>query len=79
MRRLAKRRGPARLGVVIGKRAVPRAVDRNRLRRIVRESFRQHWQVQLPSVDMTVTRIKPFSDESAVKAEFTRLFAAAKQ
>lgn len=30
----------ARLGIVVSKRAVPRAVARNRLRRLVRESFR---------------------------------------
>ena len=32
--------GPARLGLVVGKRHARRAVDRNRLRRIVREHFR---------------------------------------
>ena len=31
---------PARLGMTIGKKAAPRAVDRNRLKRIIRESFR---------------------------------------
>lgn len=31
--------GP-RLGVIAGRRAWPRAVDRNRFRRLVRESFR---------------------------------------
>jgi ribonuclease P protein component len=32
----------ARLGIIIGKHHVKQAVDRNRLRRIVRESFRHH-------------------------------------
>ncbi|MBD3646089.1 MAG: ribonuclease P protein component [Pseudomonadales bacterium] len=31
-----------RLGLVVGKKAAPRAVDRNRLKRLMRESFRQH-------------------------------------
>jgi ribonuclease P protein component len=34
--------GAARLGIIINKHQVKRAVDRNRLRRIVRESFRLH-------------------------------------
>ena len=34
--------GHARLGISISKQNVKRAVDRNRLRRIVRESFRHH-------------------------------------
>ena len=33
-------RSHARLGIIIGKHHVKRAVDRNRLRRILRESFR---------------------------------------
>lgn len=31
----------ARLGLVIGKRAINRAVDRNRTKRVLRESFRE--------------------------------------
>jgi ribonuclease P protein component len=34
-------RSEARLGLAISRRVVPRAVDRNRLRRLARESFRQ--------------------------------------
>lgn len=32
--------GQSRLGIIVGKRFVHRAVDRNRIRRIVREAFR---------------------------------------
>jgi ribonuclease P protein component len=34
----------ARLGVVVGKRIAPRAVDRSFLKRLVRETFRRHCQ-----------------------------------
>lgn len=46
-------RGEARLGLAIAKKQVRRAVDRNRIKRIVRESFRHHQQ-QLASVDYVV-------------------------
>lgn len=43
----------ARLGLAIAKRNVPSAVSRNRIRRIVRESFR-HFQENLNGVDVVV-------------------------
>lgn len=42
-----------RLGIVIGKRRVKRAVDRNLLRRLMRESFR-HRSVDLAGLDIVV-------------------------
>lgn len=33
---------PARLGMAVAKKCARRAVDRNRLKRLARESFRQH-------------------------------------
>jgi len=41
----------ARLGLAISRRAAPRAVDRNRLRRLARESFRQ---LELSALDYVV-------------------------
>ncbi len=41
----------ARLGIAVGKKAVKRAVDRNRIRRVVRESFRHH-KKRLSSLDI---------------------------
>jgi len=35
---------PARLGMAVAKKNAKRAVDRNRLKRLARESFRQHKQ-----------------------------------
>jgi len=43
----------ARLGLAISKKAARKAIQRNRLKRLVRESFRQ-WQNQLPNIDIVV-------------------------
>lgn len=45
--------GYPRLGMAIAKKALRRAHDRNRIRRLVRESFRQH-QATLPATDIVV-------------------------
>ncbi|MEB4593439.1 ribonuclease P protein component [Candidatus Thiothrix sp. Deng01] len=45
--------GFPRLGMAIAKKTLRRAHERNRIRRLVRESFRQH-QGSLPSVDIVV-------------------------
>jgi ribonuclease P protein component len=42
-----------RLGISIAARNLRRAVDRNRVRRLIRESFRMHQQ-QLPPVDIVI-------------------------
>jgi len=44
---------PARLGLVVAKKNIKLAVRRNRFKRIVRESFRQH-KVQLAGLDIVV-------------------------
>lgn len=43
----------ARLGMSIAARILRRAVDRNRLRRVIRESFRVH-QLTLPPLDIVI-------------------------
>jgi ribonuclease P protein component len=43
--------GPARLGLAIARKAAPRAVDRNRVKRLIRDDFR-HNQRRLPAVDL---------------------------
>lgn len=42
-----------RLGLAVPKRILPRAVDRNRVKRLIRESFRRH-RAQLPPLDLVV-------------------------
>jgi ribonuclease P protein component len=44
----------ARLGMAVGVRTAGNAVNRNRLRRLIRESFRTHRQ-EMPAVDVLVT------------------------
>ena len=46
-------RGSSRIGVALTRRLVPLAVDRNRLKRAVRETFRRHG-VKLSAVDCVV-------------------------
>jgi ribonuclease P protein component len=43
----------ARLGMSIAARILRRAVDRNRVRRLIRESFRVH-QISLPALDVVI-------------------------
>jgi ribonuclease P protein component len=45
--------GYPRLGIVVGKKAVRRAVDRNYVKRVVREWFRRHREM-LGDVDLVV-------------------------
>lgn len=45
--------GCPRLGLAIAKRSLPRAVDRNRIKRLIRESFRHH-RSDLPARDIVV-------------------------
>jgi len=43
----------ARLGLAISKKNTKRAVDRNRIKRLIRESFRQN-KYKLPAIDLVV-------------------------
>lgn len=46
--------GNSRLGIALTRKMIPRAVERNRVRRLVREAFRRHLAKQLP-MDCVVT------------------------
>ena len=56
----ANKSDDARLGLAISKKNVPLAVNRNRLKRIIRESFRRH-QHQLQGKDVVVLAKKQIS------------------
>jgi len=45
--------GVPRLGLAISSRVAPDAVDRNRIKRLARESFRSH-RARLPAVDVVI-------------------------
>ena len=64
----------ARLGVVVGKKLLKRAVDRNRVKRIVREQFRRE-RPQLPPCDLIVRlAVKPVPlDGKLVAGDFLAL------
>lgn len=68
--------GCARLGMTVPRRALRRAVDRNRFKRIVRESFR-HQRAELPTVDVLVRPARGVHrlDPEAVREELTRAWA----
>ncbi|WP_456445188.1 ribonuclease P protein component [Thiolapillus sp.] len=55
--RFDDKRETARLGLAVAKKHVRRAVDRNRIKRLVRESFRRHRQA-LKGLDLVVL-VKP--------------------
>ncbi|MFV5212243.1 ribonuclease P protein component [Azonexus caeni] len=65
----------ARLGLVIGKKLLKRAVDRNRVKRIVREQFRLR-RSALPVCDLIVRlATKPLPlDGKAIAADINALF-----
>ena len=62
--------GAARLGLMVGKKVLRRAVDRNRAKRMIRESFRR--QRRLPAVDVVVRVL----GARVSLAHVDRLFAA---
>ena len=80
---LRKKRGTPRLGLIVPKKFVRRAAVRNRVRRILREHFRQNLQNELPPLDAVAAVCAPLAkkknikltadEEKAVLAEFSRI------
>lgn len=50
----------ARLGIIVAKRNICKAVERNLVRRVIRESFRWH-QLALYGLDIVVIVYRPYS------------------
>lgn len=67
-------KGNARLGIIASKRTLPSAVDRNRIKRIIRAAFRQH-NIKVCKLDLVVVvrRALPF-DGGAQSESLETLF-----
>ncbi len=65
----------ARLGLAIAKKRLRRAVDRNRVKRLARESFR-HWRSRLGSTDVVVLAREGLAhrDNAELRASLERLW-----
>jgi ribonuclease P protein component len=72
--------GHARLGLVVGKKVAKRAVDRNYMRRVLREFFRIQ-QHEINHVDLVIRVQKKFEKEDfiQIKQEFDTLIAKINQ
>ena len=66
----------ARLGLIAGRKAAPRAVDRNRGKRLVREWFRSSMH-ELAGLDVIVQLRTPLreSDNEELRAELAKLLS----
>lgn len=66
--------GHPRLGLVVGKKLAPLAVDRNYMKRVLRELFRTH-PMESMSLDLVVRPQKPFNpiNYSEIAQEFVML------
>ena len=63
----------ARLGLAVSRKACPRAVDRNRIKRTVRESFRRQ-RAQLPAMDIVIMAKPAARHDPALAAAADRLW-----
>lgn len=61
----------ARLGLVVGKRALPRAHERNRAKRALRETFRRR-RAALPAMDIVI-QVTADAASEAYRASLLRL------
>lgn len=71
---VGNRKKNARLGIVVRKKTLAGAAYRNRIKRIIREVFRQH-RVKLCNLDMVVMVRRPCTQESgALISDLKKLF-----
>jgi len=58
----------ARLGMIVGKRTLSGAVDRNRVKRLIRETFRQH-SIKMCKLDLVVMLRRPCVQEIGAQVD----------
>jgi ribonuclease P protein component len=69
----------ARLGIVASKKTLPKAIDRNRAKRFIREVFRHHG-IKLCSLDLVVMVRRDYSREVNSRVEsLDKLFTQVKK
>ena len=56
----------ARLGIIASKKILPGAVDRNRIKRVIREAFRQH-SIKAQKLDIVVMVRRACAQETGVR------------
>ena len=61
-------KGNARLGIISSKKILPRAIDRNRLKRQIRETFRKH-SIKACNVDVVVMPRPAYTNEKTTSNE----------
>jgi ribonuclease P protein component len=66
----------ARIALVVSKRHARRAVDRSRVRRLIREAFRRH-QMHWRGFDCVVRLIGTYSPDARYADDLARLFGRA--
>ena len=66
----------SRLGLAVAKKQLPLAVDRNRIKRLIRESYRKR-QIYLPSIDIVVMARKSVinMDNTVVYQQLDKLWS----
>ena len=62
-----KKRGTPRLGLIVAKKHIRRASVRNRVRRILREHFRQKLLPELPPMDAVAAIAAPLAKNKSAK------------
>jgi ribonuclease P protein component len=66
----------SRIGVIVGRKVAPRAVDRNRIKRLVRETFRQvRWRMGSNDLVVLARRCPARPGWDAARGELAAVFA----
>ena len=75
VRHLEKPEGPARLGIIASKKALAKAVDRNRAKRLIREAFRaSHRGLATTDVVVQVRAALARTTAAAARVDLTVIF-----